>query len=247
MDRKKDYLSRYYPESRFGGFTDIDGTIAFYIRVQALLEPSSIVLDVGCGRGAYAEHPIRIKRELRTLKGKCRRAIGIDVDRQAVGNPLVDEVRLIEGARWPVEDASIDVCVCDSVLEHVQDPAAFFAECRRTLKPGGYLCLRTSNRLNYLSLLARLIPNRLHARVLDRVLPPWKNQEDVFPTVYRCNTRGRLRRMLDRHGLDHCVYGYEAEPYHLGFSRLAYFCGVLHQRLAPNLCKTTLFAFARKA
>jgi hypothetical protein len=50
----------------------------------------------------------------------------------------------------------------------------------------------------------------------------------------------------DQHGFDHCVYGYEAEPYHLGFSRLAYFCGVLHQRLAPGLCKTTLFAFARK-
>lgn len=51
MDNKE----RFYPEARFGGFTDIDGTIAFFNRVNSLIETSSVVLDVGCGRGAYAE------------------------------------------------------------------------------------------------------------------------------------------------------------------------------------------------
>ena len=31
---------RFYPESRFGGFTDIDGTIAFYTRVHSQLTPA---------------------------------------------------------------------------------------------------------------------------------------------------------------------------------------------------------------
>ena len=45
----------FYPESRFGGFTDIDGTILFFTRVKALLDASSVVLDLGCRRGAYGE------------------------------------------------------------------------------------------------------------------------------------------------------------------------------------------------
>lgn len=243
---QKDYLGLYYPESRFGGFTGVDSTIAFYTRVQSLVNPSSVVLDVGCGRGAYAEDPVRVRRELRTFRGKCKRVIGIDVDRQARENPFLDEFRLIEGDRWPVEDAAIDVAVCDHVLEHIGQPERFFAECRRTIKPGGCLCVRTPNALNYISLLAKLVPNRFHARVLDKVLSTTKKHEDTFPTAYRCNTTWRMRQMLDRCGFEHCVYTYEAEPYHLGFCRWAYLCGVLHQRFAPRLLKAMIFAFARR-
>lgn len=42
-------LVRFYPEARFGGFSDIDGTMAFYLRVNALLGCDSVVLDFGCG------------------------------------------------------------------------------------------------------------------------------------------------------------------------------------------------------
>jgi len=52
------YQEIFYPESRFGGFTDIDGTMVFYSRVNALIEPSFHVLDLGCGRGAHVEDPI---------------------------------------------------------------------------------------------------------------------------------------------------------------------------------------------
>jgi len=47
-----DYKQKFYPEVKFGGFSDVDGTIAFFNRVNALLQPSFTVLDVGCGRGA---------------------------------------------------------------------------------------------------------------------------------------------------------------------------------------------------
>ena len=242
----RDYMDSYYPESRYGGFTGVDGTIAFYIRVQALMEPSSVMLDVGCGRGACADDPVRVRRELRIFKGKCSRVIGIDVDEQARDNPFVDEFHLIEGNRWPVPDRSVDVCVCDSVLEHINEPEVFFAECERVIRPSGYLCIRTSNSLNYIALFARLIPDRFHTKVLRKALCGHRKQEDEFPTVYRCNTRRRIRKMLDKHGFEHCVYGYEAEPYHLSFSRVSYLCGVLHQRLAPSLFRSMIFAFARK-
>jgi len=245
-EARKSYVGLYYPESRFGGFTRVDGTIAFYVRVQSLADPACVVLDVGCGRGAYGEDPVRVRRELRIFKGRCKRVIGIDVDEHAAENPFVDEFRRIEADRWPVEDGSVDLCTCDSVLEHVRDPEVFFAECRRVIRPGGYLCIRTSNSLNYISLLARLIPDRLHKAVLRKALQAHRKEEDTFPAMYRCNTKGRIRRMLEVHGFEHYVYGWEAEPYHLSFSHLSYLCAVIHQRLAPNLFRSTLFAFARR-
>ena len=32
------FTERFYPQIRFGGFTHADGTIAFYVRVNALLK-----------------------------------------------------------------------------------------------------------------------------------------------------------------------------------------------------------------
>ncbi|MGE5745623.1 MAG: class I SAM-dependent methyltransferase [Gemmatimonadota bacterium] len=246
--RSMDSKAFFYPESRFGGFTDSDAHVVFYTRVHALLSPDSIVLDIGCGRGRAVEDPVPVRRQLRTLKGKCRHVIGIDVDPLAAANPCVDEFRAIEpeAEHWPVEDEGVDVAVSASVLEHVSDPEHFFAECRRVIKPGGFLCLRTTNAWSYSGIAARLIPNRYHAAVIRRVYANPRGGEDVFPTVYRCNTVFKLRRALSRAGFDHCVYGYQSQPSSLGFSPFFYFWGVVHQHLAPGMVKPTLFAFARK-
>ena len=235
----------FYPESRVAGFSDVDGTILFHTRVNALVDANSVVLDVGCGRGAYQDDEIPIRRDLRILKGKCRKVVGIDVDPEAAKNPYLDVFHLLEGPRWPIEDESIDLCVCDFVLEHVDDPDAFFSECRRVLRRGGYLCVRTANVRSYFGLLSRMIPNRHHAGLLSRVQRARK-PEDVFPTVYRCNTPGVLRRFLQKHGFHSVVYAYEAEPSYLEFSRLFYGLGVLHQKYAPSALKISLFGFARK-
>jgi SAM-dependent methyltransferase len=240
-----DYQNLYYPESRFGGFTGVDGTVAFYTRAQALVDSSSVVLDVGCGRGAYADDPVPIRRERRIFKGRCQKVIGLDIDRQAAENPFIDEFRRIEDGRWPVDDDSVDLCIADCVLEHVENPELFFDECRRVVKVGGCLCLRTPNVRSYIGISSRLIPNRYHAAVIGRV-QQGRPAEDVFPTFYRCNTRGKLRGMLERYGFDHCVYQYESEPYYLSFSRLSDYLGVLHQRFALSCFKAAIFAFARR-
>jgi SAM-dependent methyltransferase len=239
------FLTIYYPESRFGGFTDIDGTLTFYNRVHSLVTPASVVLDVGCGRGEYAEDPVAIRKERRIFRNKCAQVIGIDVDEAGKTNPFLDEFRVIEGNRWPVGDETINICLGDWVLEHIAEPESFFAECWRVLKPGGYLCLRTANSRSYVALVSRLVPNSLHAKVLNKVQERRKN-EDVFPTAYRCNTSRKIRRTLDRYGFDNCVYEYESEPYYLSFSRPFYFLGVLHQRFAFRFLRAGIFVFAQK-
>lgn len=243
---RRRHLDRWYPESRFGGYSDADGTIAFYTRVRSLLQPQTVVVDVGCGRGAFRDDPVPFRRELRTLKGHCRMVIGLDLDPDAAENPYLDEFRrLPAGGSFPLDDASADLIVSDSVVEHIQDPGFFFDECARILRPGGIICIRTPNALSYLGLVARVVPNRLHARILTRVQERRK-AKDVFPTVYRCNSVWSLRRYLRASGFDPVVYTHEAEPSYFAFSRLAYALGVAHQRYAPRLLRLTLFAFAQK-
>lgn len=239
------FKTKFYPESKFGGFSDVDGTIAFYTRVNAMIAPESIVIDYGCGRGAYGEDPIPIRRSLRILKGKACRVIGLDVDPAGANNPFIDEFHQLESPTWPVADASADLVICDNVLEHLVDPEGFFCQASRVLRPDGILSIRTPNAWSYVAIASRLVPNRDHVRVLARVKDRVQEQ-DVFPTVYRCNTVPAIRKMLARHNFEHVVYGYESEPSYLSFSILAYALGVIHQRLAPRLFKPAIFAFARK-
>ena len=244
--KRAELKRRWYPETNFGGFADVDGTVRFYTRVNSLLTESATALDVGCGRGWYEADDVRLRRELRILKGKCMRVVGIDTDPSAEGNPYLDEFRLLsEGTRWPMEDESVDLCLCDYVVEHLEDPSSFFSEAHRVLKQNGVLCIRTPNLASYFGLIAKLVPNRLHLAVTQRVQT--KAEVDSFPTYYRCNTRRALRRALSAGGFDAVVYGFESDPSYLGFSRFLYALGVIHQRYAPSLVKTNLFAFAKKS
>lgn len=244
-----EYKSRFYPESRYGGFTDIDSTIHFYLRVNALLTGSSIVLDVGCGRGQYAGDPLGIRRELQVLQNRAASVIGIDIDPRAKKNPFLDVFQLISaGEPWPVDSASIDLCVCDWTLEHIEDPEHFFSESWRVLAPGGVLCIRTSNLLHYRSLAAAIIPERYHRSILKVAQRgTWRKEEDVFPARYRCNTRRKIRRIQKRHGFsDIVVYGFHSEPAYLAFSNLAYLIGKMYQQLLPDVFAPMIFSFSRK-
>jgi SAM-dependent methyltransferase len=237
---------RFHPESEYGGFTDLDGAIMFYARVRELLPVDGVALDIGCGRGTQDEDPVGVRRDLRILRGHCRRVIGIDVDPVAAENSFIDEFRPIEQARpWPIQRASVDLALADFVLEHIADPDAFFGEAARVIKPSGALCIRTINAHSYLGVASRLVPSRLHAATLRRAQPE-RSSADVFPTVYRCNTRKRLVRALDGHGFDAAVYTSEDEPAYLTFSPHAYRLGLLHRRLAPRAFLIGLLAFARR-
>jgi SAM-dependent methyltransferase len=240
-----DLKQRVYPESQFGGFSDVDGTVAFYLRVNALLPVGEAVIDFGCGRGAYGEDPVPLRRNLRILKGKAGPVIGLDVDPAAQRNPYVDQFHFLQGERWPVEDACAGLVVCDSVLEHLEQPGAFFAEASRVLRPGGYLCIRTPNLRSYVALASRLVPNRRHVEVLERVKEKTQAQ-DVFPTLYRCNTIPAIRKSFRQQGFEGLVYGFAPEPAYLSFSGLAYRLGAFLHRHMPRATAPVLFAFGQR-
>lgn len=242
----RSHVQSVYPEHRFGGFTRFDGTVHFATRVQALLGPNDVVLDVGCGRGKRIDDPCIFRRRLQDFRGEDRHVIGIDVDSRAQTNPFIDEFRLINDiGHWPVADASVKVLYADYVLEHVQEPQAFFTEANRVLVPGGFLCFRTPNAWSYIAVISRFTPNRFHARVLS-VAYQKQAGRDVFHTYYRCNTRRGLRRLLRQQGWACTVYAIESEPSYLSFSPLVFRMGAVMHRLIPPPWRSTLLAFAQK-
>ena len=86
------------------------------------------VLDFGCGSKPY--RPLVVQRGATYLGADLR------------GNPDAD-VELDDRMRLDCPDEMHDGVLSTQVLEHVAEPAAYLAEARRLLKPGGHLVLST--------------------------------------------------------------------------------------------------------
>jgi len=243
------HLIGLYPEVAVGGFSRVDGTVAFYVRVHALLAElgtDAAVLDFGAGRGACLEDPVLVRRQLRELRGRAGRVIGVDIDEAVLGNQAVDEQYLINvGERLPLSDGSIDLIVSDYTFEHVQDPAWVSRELDRVLRPGGWLCVRTPNRWGYIGLAARMVPNRLHIGLLRR-LQPTKPPEDTFPTVYQLNTPAQFRHWFPTDRYRHVIWASDSEPAYVGGSVLATSVMKLLSAVTPSPLRSVLFVFLHK-
>jgi SAM-dependent methyltransferase len=237
---------RFYPETAAGGFSRVDGTIEFYTRVNALLEPGMTVLDFGAGRGAAADDVVEYRRQLRRLKGKVRRVIGIDVDPIVLRNPNLDEAKVLRPDQpLPLPDASIELIVANWVFEHLEQPEVVARELTRVIKPGGWICARTPNRWSYAALGARLMPKALHNRLLGR-LQPQRKTVDVFPTVYRLNTQRAIRQHFPSSLWKNCVYVYNPEPAYFVESAVSWWVMLSIFKVMPEFFGTTLMVFLQR-
>lgn len=156
-------------------------------RLLDLARPGLTVLDAGCGHTAP---------NLQELRDSGARLIGVDLVRLEPQPGM----ELIEGdlARIPLPDASVDLIYSRSVMEHVVDPRAVYAEAARLLKPGGRWIFLTANRWDYVSIVSRLTPNRFHAAIVRRF--EGREEKDVFPTAYRTNDRRQIAHHAGAHG-----------------------------------------------
>jgi ubiquinone/menaquinone biosynthesis C-methylase UbiE len=243
----KNYAQFFYPEIKIGGFSNIDGSIIFYNRVNALLNSNSVVLDLGCGRGAnVCDDPVSYRRYLRNFRGRCSKVIGVDIDSEASSNPSIDEFRLMKDNSFPIESGTVDVCVSDYVLEHIQDIDTYFAEIRRVLKPKGYICIRTTNLVSYTGIASSLVMNKYHPNVVAFVQGKDRKKNDVFPTVYACNTITKIRKKLKQNNFDYIVFGHDADPSYANFSMIIYFICIIYQKILPKCFGNIIMAFGQR-
>jgi len=105
------------------------------------------VLEIGCGRGAFAKHLVGAGADV-VAADFSPAAVGLA--RQLVGDScetLVADVQAI-----PFPDESFDLVVSLETLEHVTDPALGLAELVRVTRRGGRLIVTTPNYLSLLGL-----------------------------------------------------------------------------------------------
>lgn len=241
-----DIVAAKRPEIGAAGYARDDSTVEFYLRVNALLSPDHVVLDLGAGRGQVDEYPPGFRRNLVRLRGKVARVVGADVDPVVRDNPLLDEAHVIEvGAALPFADQSFDVVLCDWVIEHIEDVPGFAREVERVLKPGGWFCARTPNKWGYVGLAARLTPKGLAGAVIEQT-QPGRQERDVFEKHYRCNTLGAVARSFPAERWKNCSYSGAATPAYHGGRRWLFGAIELFQTLAPSAMNTVLFVFMRK-
>ncbi|HEX4954682.1 MAG TPA: class I SAM-dependent methyltransferase [Thermoanaerobaculia bacterium] len=97
------------------------------------------VLEIGCGTGFNT----------RFLAERAAAVVALDFSpgmlakaRERVSAAHVHFLEHDLRRPWPIEDSAADLIVTMLVLEHVEDLAPFFAQCARTLRPGGevFLC-----------------------------------------------------------------------------------------------------------
>lgn len=236
-----------YPEVRAGGFSRLDGTVAFYTRVNSLLTPEMTVLDYGAGRAEWFDSDtVPLRRDLRLLKGKVREVIGADVDPVVLQNRTLDRAIVLQpGEHVPVPDAAVDMVLSDFTFEHIPEPLVLGAEFARMVKPGGWVCARTPNKRGYIAAFSSLVPNRLHARVLRRV-QPGRQEKDVFPTLYCLNTPADLRRAFPDGQWERLVYSISTEPLYFGNSTMAWTAVDRINRHLPSALHATLLIFLRR-
>ena len=100
--------------------------------------PHGRLLDVGCGAASYLARMRELGWE---VQGVDLSHDAARVARERYGIPV--EVGMLSEARFP--DNRFAVITMSHVIEHVPDPLAYLAECRRILAPGGRLIVRTPN------------------------------------------------------------------------------------------------------
>lgn len=106
------------------------------------------VLDSGCGEG-YGTAALADAAVAGTV------VVGVDVFADAARHAAAayaaaGAVFLCgDASRLPFADASFDALVSLQVIEHLDDPDAYVAECARVLRPGATFACATPNRLTF--------------------------------------------------------------------------------------------------
>ncbi len=197
----------------------------FESRVHSLLiDHDATLLDAGSGRTV----PV-----LRRFVGKAKRLIGVE---------LVEFTDVPEGiesynadlAHIPLPDACVDLIMSRSVFEHLTDPEPVYREFARLLKPGGQVLFLTANSWDYSVLVAKMVPNKHHARVVKLV--EGRAEEDTFPTAYKSNSRRAVARLSTQAGLNVVGFEYLGQyPNYLMFNGALFFLGMCYEKLISKV------------
>jgi SAM-dependent methyltransferase len=192
------------------------------------LGPDSAVLDIGCGRTAP---------NLSALIGKAGTLYGIDVIDFTIDDPRLHLFTNDVCAMTDIADNSIDLAYSRAVMEHLPDVEAAYREIARVLKPGGKYVYITPSIYDYGSLVALMVPNRFHGKIVSAT--EGRAEADVFPTVFASNSLGKIALHAAQCGLKVREARYIGQyPSYLVFNRALFWLGSMYQKAIEKFALT---------
>jgi 2-polyprenyl-3-methyl-5-hydroxy-6-metoxy-1,4-benzoquinol methylase len=208
QDLRKRFDSRYGDLRNHGWLTRLTHQFGYFggdawyeATVDRLVSHDTSWLDVGGGKSIFPHN----EDLSTTLSRRCALLVGVDPSANLAGNPYVHDRANCTIEEYQTE-RKFDLATLRMVAEHIQQPEAAIESLARLVRPGGKVVIYTPNRWSPVSIAASVIPFWLHEPI-TRFL--WgTEQEDVFPTVYRMNTRNRLRVLFQQGGFQEIAFAY---------------------------------------
>lgn len=144
QEEMDDYYEEEYRREYGGTSTDVEKYPAYIAkarerlcRIERIIEPKSLLVEIGCGTGAFLD----------VARRRVDRVIGVELDdemrvriRRRLG---VHTVARLADADIPPE--SVDIITLFHVLEHISDPESYLCELYKFLKPEGNLIIEVPN------------------------------------------------------------------------------------------------------
>ncbi len=120
---------------------EVGETIERLLRGVAGEHRDPTLLDVGCWDGELSERCGSVLGARRTLGIEVYEKPATAAERRGLEVARVD----LETGRFPWQDGSVDVVVCNQVLEHLKNIWLPMNEIHRVLRPGGHAVLSVPN------------------------------------------------------------------------------------------------------
>jgi SAM-dependent methyltransferase len=192
------------------------GLEVYRAALDALITPQTRLLDAGCGPGGLVKDYV----------GVARAVVGTDRYAAHFAEPA-EIATLVEAdmTALPFGAECFDVVTCSWVLEHLDAPAAAFAEVARVLSPGGHFVFITPNKANYAVWLRRLVPNRVSKPLVKAIYA--RDEDFINPTFYRANSYHDIDRLLVVAGLRCVRFDHVGDPTYLALNEALFRASLL--------------------
>jgi SAM-dependent methyltransferase len=132
--------------------------------------PGSLIVDAGCGTGRFCG-PLAERFAARVL-GVDPSEQMLEVARKKSGSGRVEFQRAGAGS-LPLAPATADMVFMSMVWHHLPDAGAAAKECRRVLRSGGHVCVRTITR-------DADFPHRRFFPIIEAQFPTRRHIQDVL-------------------------------------------------------------------
>jgi len=158
--------------------------------------PGQVVLDVGGGKECpflpYVDAP------------QTHLIIGLDISEEELRHNHQLQHKVVADATaygLPFRDGCADLVVSRSVVEHIRNNAAFFANCARVLGQGSVMLHALPGRFAPFAVMNRALPNRLSRLLVGYLHPEWREEDNYgFLAFYDRCYFSAIKDLLNRNG-----------------------------------------------